>query len=192
MDSQRLEAVAGRCGDAGEIARVGAALGLVRLDDAGVTEGHALATQLLGSGVAPLDQFKSIAASRGALLLGFREAGALTGLMMGFPVNAEGLHQLEDGSFDTLKLDPSLLCWHGEAPAAFYAWGFVASTKEGGRAVVKATAAIRQTLFWATPIFVRAVTADGLRALTSLGFVPHRKSQERFLYLPPLAPSSAR
>ena len=108
----------------------------------------------------------------------------ITALLAAFPVNARGLDLLQDGSFDTINIDVSTISSPGETPAAYYGWGFAAATKDGGRAVVKASAQIHRELYWATPTFARAVTADGLRALSSIGFLPTNGADRSLLWIP--------
>lgn len=181
---------AGKCSDRAQIAAVAARFRLVVLDDAGVSEGRALAARLLGERVAPEECFLAIQHAAGAAMLGFYESRALTGFLAFFPLNREGHARLQAGIFDAVNLDPLLIAWDGDTPAACYGWGFVASTKEGGRAIMKTSAALHQELFYATPTYARAVTADGLRALTSLGFRPEFWNDPRLLYLAPRQPGA--
>lgn len=185
MQSSIQHDFAGRCSDRTQIGKVAARFGLQVLDDAGVREGRALAARLLNDEVASEECFLLIHHAVGSALLGFYEDGALTGFMAAFPLNREGHDRLQAGAFDAINLDPRLVAWDGDAPEAYYGWGFVASTKAGGRAVVKASAALHQELFYATPTYARAVTADGLRALSSLGFRPIIWADPRLLYLAP-------
>lgn len=175
----------GKCSDKNEIARIAALFDLAVLDETGVIEGRALAAQLLGESIAPAENFVAVQRAAGAALLGFFEDGKMTGLLAAFPLSAKGHEHLQAGSFDPINLDLGLICWNGETPEAYYGWGFVASTKDGARAVVKATAAIHQALFWATPTYARATTADGLRALSSLGFRPVGWNDPQMLWLAP-------
>lgn len=185
MQSNFQHQNAGRCSDRALIGKVAARFGLQVLDDAGVKEGRALAARLLNEAVASEECFLLIHHAVGAAFLGFYEDAQLTGFMAAFPLNRDGHERVQSGAFDAINLDPLLVSWDGDPPEAYYGWGFVASTKEGGRAVVKASAALHQELFYATPTYARAVTADGLRALTSLGFRPVIWADPRLLYLAP-------
>ena len=170
MSAQIKRSQAGRCSNPAEIAAVAQQFGLRVLDDAGVAIARALAVRLVPGGVAEASVFQAVQHAAGAAVFGFYEESTLTALLAAFPLNEYGRSGLACGGFDALQVDISLIAQPGEIPAAYYGWGFAAATKEGGRAVVKASAQIHRELFWATPTYARAVTADGLRALTAIGF----------------------
>lgn len=163
---------AGKCADPVRVASVAAAHELKVLDADGIVAARALAVGLLGDVVASAESFSAVQAIFPASLLGHYEIGALTGVLAAFPLNMLGLEQIHAGAFDAVRLDAALIARPGEVPAAYYGWGFAATTKAGGRAVVKASADIHRELYFATPTFARATTPDGLRALTSIGFRP--------------------
>lgn len=174
----------GRCSDPTQIGAVAAQHGLVLLGDSDIRRARALAAQLVEGKVAHDSVFVSVQRAAGAAIFGFFEGSRLTALLAAFPVNTKGLALLERGCFDAFDLDLATVARPGELPAAYYGWGFAAATRDGGRAVVKASAQIHRELYWATPTFARAVTTDGLRALSSIGFQPTNGPDRALLWIP--------
>lgn len=180
-----LQEEAGRCADPAAILRVARGFGLKALDDASISDARALAHSLLGDQVAPAVAFVAVQQRFPAAVMGFVEDGVITGVLSAFPLNATGLERIERGAFDAFNLDLALVTSPGEHPSAYYGWGFAARTKEAGRAVVKASVEIQRQLYWATPCFARAVSADGVRALTSIGFRRHAGADPSLLWMAP-------
>jgi hypothetical protein len=182
----------GKCRDPSQVTRLANWFGLTALEGQAIDCARDLAASLLGEGVAPATTFKQVQARAGAAVFGFFEGGELTATLAAFPMLQEGLRRLQSGAFDAVNLDPDLAAPPGAAPAAYYGWGFAAKSKAGGRAVVKASVAIHRWLYYATPTFARAVTADGRRALTSIGFRPAPSGQDDLLWIAPRAPGLTR
>jgi hypothetical protein len=176
--------VVGRCSDPRQVAAVALRHGLTQLDDPQVHAARALAARLVSGEVASGDTFVAVQHASGAAIFGFFEGDVITALLAAFAVDARGLEQLQRGAFDAVSVDVATIAAPGEMPAAYYGWGFAAATKDGGRAVVKASAQIHRDLYWATPTFARAVTADGLRALSSIGFQPTNSADRTLLWIP--------
>jgi hypothetical protein len=172
--------------DPAYVSRVAGRFGLHALEEAEMEEAHALAARLIGPGIAGAQAFVALQRAAVAAVFGAREEGVLTALLSAFPLNAGGLMRLEEGSFDAMNLDLAMLAAPGELPAAYYGWGFAAATKDGARAVVKASLEIHRQLYWGVPTYARAVTADGARALASIGFAPARSGEGMFV-IPPLS-----
>jgi hypothetical protein len=120
-----------------------------------------------------------------------RQNESLTGLLAAFPLNRAGLDAVEHATFDAVALDLALVAEPGVRPAGYYGWGFAATNKDGARAVLRASIDIHRLLYWATPTFARAVTSDGTRALTSIGFHPHAQ-QAGLFFIPPAPTAGAR
>lgn len=177
----------GACSNPNEVRAVAGRHGLVWLDDGQIGAARSLAARLVSGAVAPESVFSAVQHAAGAAVFGFFENGAISALLAAFAVNARGLAQLQRGVYETLDIDLTTIAAPGEAPAAYYGWGFAASTKDGGRAVVKASAQIHRELYWATPTFARAVTADGLRALSSIGFQQTDTPDRSLLWIPAYA-----
>lgn len=166
------------------VAAVAAQHGLEVLDATAMYEARTLAAQLIGDGVATAERFVALQSHFGAAVFGLRQDGVLTGLLAAFPINAAGLAALEKGAFDAVTLDTALVSRPGEEPAAYYGWGFAATSHEGARAVMLASIDIQRLLYWAVPVFARAVTSDGSRALQRIGFRPHPTEAGLFLIAP--------
>jgi hypothetical protein len=175
--------VPGICADPRQVSAVASQHRLILLDEDEVCAARALAARLVGE-VAPDSAFVAVQHAAGAAIFGYFEGAEMTALLAAFPVNARGLDLLQRGSFDAINIDLATIAQPGELPAAYYGWGFAAATKDGGRAVVKASAQIHRELYWATPTFARAVTADGLRALTAIGFQPTNSTDRSLLWIP--------
>lgn len=154
------------------VAQTASLFGLELLDDAGIVEARALAARLIGEAIAPASSFIAVQQIFAGAVFGLRESGALTGVLAAFPLNQAGHEALTSGGFDAAVLDPLQVALPGHEPAAYYGWGFAASTKDGARAVMKASVEIHRQLYWAVPVYARAVTGDGERALQSIGFRP--------------------
>jgi hypothetical protein len=176
--------VSGACSDPGQVSAVALQHGLILLEDRDIRSARTLAARLVGGEVAPESVFIAVQHTAGAAIFGFFEQNEITALLAAFPVNERGLALLQTGAFDTINIDLSTISAPSETPAAYYGWGFAAATKDGGRAVVKASAQIHRELYWATPTFARAVTADGVRALSSIGFQPTRGGDSTLLWIP--------
>jgi len=165
------------------VAAVAAVHGLEALDADGIRDARALAAQLIGEGIATDGHLAALQAHFGASIFGLRQDGALCGLLAAFPLNEAGLEAVEQGRFNAVALDLALVARAGEQPTAYYGWGFAATNKDGARAVLKASVDIHRLLYWAVPTFARAVTADGVRALQSIGFIA--SNQDGLFQIPP-------
>lgn len=171
--------------DPSQVAAVAGFFGLRVLDEEGIDEARRFAASLIGEGIAPTASYLAVQRIFPASVFGFREGGALTGVLSAFPLTASGYLSLREGTFNAIDVDAAWIAAPRLTPAAYYGWGFAATTREGGRAVVKASVEIHRRLYWATPTFARAVTDDGVRALTSIGF--RSTSQTGLLAIAPAA-----
>lgn len=183
----------GRSGDPAAYARVVQEAGLVVLTEPDIAKAHQLAQTLIGGPMAPLSTYLAVQQLVKAAIFGIFEKNQLTGALASFPVNAEGLTQLESGDFNARDLDLSLLSPPGAAPSAYYGWGFAGATKRAAGAVVLASRALHRRLFWAIPTFARAVTPAGLRAVQAIGFRPVSDGPDGLVRIEPFsfAPGAA-
>ncbi|HYD89281.1 MAG TPA: hypothetical protein VEA80_17515 [Vitreimonas sp.] len=183
----------GRNRDPDRVAAAAAEFSLMPLDQAGIAEARALAAALIGQGIAETADFVAVQRVFPASVFGIRENGRLTGVLAAFPLNRMGLKTVEQDCFDAVRLDSRLVAAAGEDPAAYYGWGFAATSKDGARAVMKTCVAIHRNLYFATPTFARAVTSDGVRALQSIGFRLLEGREDLFAIAPaPAAPELTR
>jgi hypothetical protein len=162
----------GRCSDSARILELAASFGLRPPLPHEMAPARALAASRISDAVVTEEAFAAVQAVTGASLFVHREGEEVTGVLAFFFFNKAGLDAIEAGTFNPSQVDPALLAKPGETPVGAYAWGFAASTKLGGRAVVAASAALQNRLFWSIPVYTRAATADGERVLYgSLGYV---------------------
>jgi hypothetical protein len=161
----------GACADPARICAVASLFKLSLATPADIQAGLALAAQLISADVTSVEHLAAVQAVTGASLFVHKEAGAVTGVLGFFSARQSGLQALEAGGFDARDFDLDLVARPGEAPAAVYAFGVAASTKQAGSYVIRGSAGIQEALFWGVPIFTRVATEDGARVLLgSLGF----------------------
>lgn len=170
-----LEALVDATGACASAARVGAVAALFNLrlaSHADIDAGHALAARLIAVDLAAPDQLAAVQDITGASLFVHAEQAQITGVLGFFGVRRRGLDLLETGRFDARNLDLDVVARAAEPPTAVYAYGVAASTKAGGSAIIRASAAIQEALYWAIPVFTRVASEDGARVLLGdLGFV---------------------
>lgn len=177
----------GKCSEPSAVTEVARAYGFDLLEAPELPLARALAAEVLGDEIASLQSYQTVRSHYGAGIYGFREEQRLTGLSASFALNAQGLRQLKRGQLDSLELDRTLLAAPGEAPAAYYGWGFLGVTRRAAANVVILSRAIHRRLFWATPTYTRAVTEAGMRACLSLGFVHAPGAEPTLLWIAPNA-----
>jgi predicted GNAT family N-acyltransferase len=91
------------------------------------------------------------------------------GLMAFLMLNRVGMLRLFDGSFDASDPDLSLLAQQNEKPAGIYIWALYArGVLHGGIPLVMEK--MNTPLYRDVDIYARAVTPDGVRFVTSMGF----------------------
>lgn len=169
------------------ICDVTASFGLVLADLDQIRQARAISAALVGEGVAATETFVAVQQITQSSVFVYCENGAVTGVLGLFFLRQAGLDAIESGTFDAVNLDLDLIARPGEPPAAGYGWGFAATTQAGGRAVVKASAALRDKLFWGIPAFTRTATPDGVRViLGSLGYRPYGRGETTLVWMPAL------
>jgi hypothetical protein len=184
----------GACRDPEQVNAVAVSYGFELLGGGDLGDARALAAAVLGAQIASLKSYQNVRAIYGAGIYGFREQGKLTGLSASFALNQAGLAALILGRLNTLELEPGFIATPGQAPAAYYGWGFLGVTKRAAATVVLLSRAIHRRLFWATPTYTRAVTEDGMRACHHLGFVRVPGGEPSLLWIAPsaFAPGASR
>lgn len=96
-------------------------------------------------------------------------APAGDGFVAVLPLNAAGLRQLAEGTFDASAPDLALVCRQHEKPAGIYIWAIHArGTLAGGIALV--IDKFKTPLLADVNFYARAATADGRRFMEGLGF----------------------
>jgi len=163
----------GRCSDPRMINAVAAYCGVALAGLGDIGHARALCAERISENVVSEAMLRQVQEITGASVFVARENGVVTGMTAFFLVRPEGMRALDEGRFDAVNIDPDLICRPREPPAGGYAWGFVGSTDRGAGRAVKASIAVRETLFWALPGYTRAATDDGARLIFgSLGFKP--------------------
>jgi hypothetical protein len=161
----------GACADPARICAVAALFELSLAAPNDIDRGRGLAADLIAAELASVDQLAAVQEITGASLFVHKEAGAVTGVLGFFGARLRGLQALEAGGFDARALDLDLIARPGETPAAVYAFGVAAATKQAGSYVIRGSAGIQEALFWKLPIFTRVASEDGARVLLGgLGF----------------------
>ena len=162
----------GKCTDPRRIRAVAALFDLAPASVPQINSGRLLAARLISNDLASVDFLAAVQRITNASLFVHCDSKEVTGVLGFFPVRAQGLAALEAGGFDARDFDLDIVARPGEIPEGVYAFGVAASTKAGGSAIIRASAAIQEALLWALPIYTRVATEDGARVLLgSLGFV---------------------
>lgn len=169
----RFVDTSGRCSDPRMINAVAAYCGVALAGPEDIAHARALAVQKISEDVVSEETLRAVQDITGASVFVARERGIVTGMTAFFLLRSSGMAALDEGRFDTLNVDLDMICRPREEPAGGYAWGFVGITDRGAGRVVKASVAVRETLFWALPGYTRAATDDGARLIFgTLGFRP--------------------
>lgn len=163
----------GRCSDPRMINAVAAFCGMALAGPEDIRYARALAAERISENVVSEATLRMVQDITGASVFVAREQGVVTGMTAFFLVRPEGMRALDERRFDTFNINPDFICRPRETPAGGYAWGFAGATDKGAGRAVKASIAVRETLFWALPGYTRAATDDGARLIFgSLGFYP--------------------
>lgn len=162
----------GACTDRSMVASLAASYGLEALAAGDIVTARDIGAGLIGQSLASAETLIAIQRTAESVVFGYREDGALAGMMALLPLREPAIAALLEGRFDACSPDMDLVARPGEAPACYYAWGIAATSKTAARAMIQASAALRRTLFWAIPSFTRAVTDDGRRLMASFGYRP--------------------
>lgn len=132
------------------------------------------AARLIDPSVATAAAFQRVQDHTGASVFVHLQQELVTGALALFFLRSEGLAQLLSGQLNPADPDLAVVCAPGQIAAAAYGWGFAATTREGGRAVVQAAVALRDDLYPGIPSFTRPATPDGERViLGSIGYRPY-------------------
>lgn len=181
----------GRCTDRSEVARFAADFGLETLADDDIARVRDVAAAMIGAELASAACLIECQRAARAVVFGYREASALTGMIALLPMNTAGLRELHEARFNAREPSTALIARPGEEPACYYAWGIAAFSKDAARALIRASAALHAQLFWAIPSFTRAATADGLRLMSSFGYRPFGAADPALIMAPaPGAPKA--
>lgn len=162
----------GCCTDVSAIRKVGELCGLSVATGADLVAARELAMSLIGGDIATFETMRDVHAAAGAAILVYREASRLTGVVGIIRCSESQVDEIQRGSFDGRTIAPETLPKPGQPAAGVYIWAAAGSTRQAKKAVLLGASHVIGTLMWALPIYSRAATSDGLRALTSFGFRP--------------------
>lgn len=161
----------GHCARPEHVRAVAALFDLTMASSDEIRTGRSLAARLISADLTSADQLAAVQNITGASLFVYKEHGAVTGVLGFFGMRTAGVSALDAGRFDARQFDLECVTPPSEAPAGIYAFGVAAATKAAGSAVIRASAAIQEALYWALPIYTRVATEDGARVLLGgLGF----------------------
>ena len=164
-----------------------AGLGLHLADDAEARDGHALASDLISPDIASVECLWAVQQRTGLSVFAYREADKLTGIFAFLLLNPAGAAALSADALDAVRPDLALLSRRGEAPSAYYGWGFAGSTRPARSALVAGADLLRRQVLPHLPFYCHAATPAGRRAVTQkLGYVDIPGSRSGLLYSPPL------
>ena len=150
------------------------------LDEIGAA--RALAAQLIGPCIADEETLKAIYLRSGYGVYVVREYGRVAGVLALIFLNRAGLRAVEADTFDPLRPPIEMAVLPHEEPAAVYAWGIAAATREAAGILVSGSWALGAAVP-DQPFFVRAATAAGRRLLTEkMAFEPHPGSTTGLLW----------
>lgn len=155
------------------VLRVADEFGMVEPSLSDLIEAHKTAAALIDENIAAPEDYVRCKEKSGVCALVFKEDGKITGMIALLMLNEIGVEAVVSGDFDARNPDSSHLCNEGEPVFSGYGWGVTATTKNGARASLACADKLYRTLFNEVPCFARAVTADGVRVMTtSLGHTP--------------------
>lgn len=164
-----------------------AAIGLEAASDTDLMVARELAAGLIGESIATLETSRVMRALNPMSTMVFKEDGVVTGVLGALPLRASGLLALATERFDPVNPDPDQIAPSGEAPLAFYGWGFAATTRRASAVVLNGAILFRTTVFPSIPGFARAATDAGRRVLNGrLGYTPFPRSTTGLLWTPPV------
>jgi hypothetical protein len=153
--------------------------------DAEVLRGRDLAAELIGPDIATQNALQAVHQKNGLGMFVFRQEGVAQGFLGAILLRASGLAKIADDSFDALNPDLEDVCDRGEAPAAVYAWGFVAANRIASAAMVRGMMALRDDALPTVPFFCRAATPEGAKViLGKMGYAPYPPSKTAILFKP--------
>jgi hypothetical protein len=163
----------GRSSDPRMINAVAAFCGVALASNDEIAEARALAAAHISDQVVTSETFRAVQDITGSSIFVARENGKVTGMTAFFLLRPAGMQAFEERRFDTINVNLDHICRPREEPAGGYAWGFVGITDKAAGRVVKASLAVRETLFWNLAGYTRAATNDGARLVFgALGFNP--------------------
>jgi hypothetical protein len=137
-----------------------------------IVAGRAAAAALVGGEIASAEVMLRVQARSRCAVFSARAAdGALVAAVSALPLTCLGAGPV--GRLDGIRPDPRLIARPTEQPCAVYLWGAAGFTWRGRRLALAACLAIQREACPHLPLYARAATDDGDRALRqTLGASP--------------------
>lgn len=146
---------------------------------------HGLSSSVLEGELAPVEHLMAMHERSGAAIWVFHEHGVATGFNLMAPLNAAGLDALATRRFDPKEIPLDWIAARGEPCVGVFHLGFGGVTRDARRAVMTASAAALATVLRPVPVFARALTEDGRRAMSSLDMRPRSDLMALLFEAPP-------
>ena len=131
-----------------------------------IVEGRALAARTVSPNIATVETLAQLQDLTQASSFTFRgPGGRLAGVMAVIPLTAAALPGLAAGVFDGVDPPQDQAARPGEIVVAIYGWGMAGTTLRGRAAVMAGAVKLHRELFPTIPLYGRAATPGGERAL---------------------------
>lgn len=141
-------------------------LGLQLANHAEIRAGRDLAARTVGPNIASFETLVRVQELTSSSSFTFKGPdGRLSGVLAVIPLTPLAAPELQAGIFDGIEPPERLIARPGEPVIAFYGWGMAGSTLRGRAAVMAAAIALHREIFPTIPLYGRAATPGGERAL---------------------------
>ncbi|HEY9234118.1 MAG TPA: hypothetical protein VIP08_03715 [Phenylobacterium sp.] len=142
-----------------------AKFGFVLADETAIIEGHALAVQTVGPAIATVETLARVQRLTTASSFARYDDGKLASVIAVIPLTLAAMPGLAAGVFDGIEPPIELIARPGDPLVAIYGWGMAGATWRGRGAAVAGALHIHRVLFPELPLYGRAATPGGERAL---------------------------
>lgn len=131
-----------------------------------IAEGRALAARTVSPHIATAETLARVQDETGSSSFVYRGSkGELAGVLAVIPLRPVAASLLATGIFDGVEPPTDLIARPGDPVVAIYGWGMAGATWRGRAAVMGAAIALHRDLFPELPLYGRAATPGGERAL---------------------------
>ena len=143
-----------------------ARLGLTLATPEEIVAGRDIAVRTVGPAVATVATLQAVQDRTGCLSFAYRGAdGALGGVLCIIPLTRAALPSLAAGVLDGINPPLEMVARPQDPIVAVYGWGMAGVTWRGRAVVMAAAQAIHRDIYDTVPLYGRAATAGGERAL---------------------------
>lgn len=145
-----------------------AKLGLTLANPEDIAEGRALAARTVSPNIATVETLLRVQRHTGSSSFTLRSVnGELAGVLAVIPLTPMARPTLAAGILDGVDPPDDLIARPADPVAAIYGWGMAGATWRGRATVLAAALKIHRELFPDLPLYGRAATPGGERALLS-------------------------